>query len=135
MQWYQVDELTDVTSLFSWDIFIHETLEQNSCFVRNCKLQQVQLFWKNKPFFILQSCSGNMFAGFGLMELLQWWDHVQAFKKVQGLAPAAKGRLHTVSLRDVRLLAELYLLSEKCAVFHNKIDQFHEIWKPQHLPV
>jgi len=46
------------------EIFIQETEE--FLFVRDCKLQQLQIFWRCR-----QSCSVNMFVGFLLMELVQ----------------------------------------------------------------
>jgi len=36
--------LPTLNCLFALDIFILETLKRSSCFVRNCKLQQVQIF-------------------------------------------------------------------------------------------
>jgi len=49
------------------------TYERSSCFVRNCKLQrnECKCSGEVKTFVILQSCSGDMFVGFVLMELLQ----------------------------------------------------------------
>jgi len=44
---------------FSLPVFIRET--SSSSFVRNCKLQQVQMFGRSKNLLILQSCSGNTF--------------------------------------------------------------------------
>jgi len=70
----QVDESTDVTSCAQFLVFvgyIHSgDIEAELLFCE--KLQQkVQVFRRSKPFVILQSCSGNMFVGFVLMELLQ----------------------------------------------------------------
>ena len=91
-KWVSQQMLLNVLScLFYWDIFIQVTLKRSSCFVRNCKLQQVPMFRRSKPFSILQNCSGNMFVGFVLMELLHWWHHLQALKNVQDLASEGKG--------------------------------------------
>jgi len=51
-KWMSQQMLFHVLScLFSWDLFIQETLKRSSCFVRNCKLQQGQMFWSSKNFF------------------------------------------------------------------------------------
>jgi len=61
-----VDESTDVTSCahavacFREIYSFRRHWKGRSCFVRNCKLQQVQIFWTSKNLLILQSCSGNM---------------------------------------------------------------------------
>ena len=101
-------------------------------FVRNCKLQQqVEMFLRSKSFFILQSCSGNIFVGFVLMELLQWWDHVQAFKKVQELAPEAKG-IHCVIHRCA--LASRTLPAPLKNVMDSTIKILSITWNLEALP-
>ena len=50
--WISQQILLHVLScLFSWGIFIQETLKKSSCFVKNCELQQVQMFARSKKFF------------------------------------------------------------------------------------
>jgi len=59
------------------------------CGTANCN-NKCRCSGKVKTFLIRQSCSGNMFVGLILMELLQWWKHVPVFKKVHELASKIK---------------------------------------------
>jgi len=58
-----------LSCLFSWDIFVQETLNRSSYFVRNCKLQQVQIFWRSKNLFWFYRVSVEKICLCGLC----WW--------------------------------------------------------------
>jgi len=96
---FQADESTNVTSCAQLLVvvrYIHSRdFKQEFLFCEELQtITSADVLEKIKTFLILQSCSGNMFAGFVLMEFLQWWHHVQAFQQVQELALEAEGKHH-----------------------------------------
>ena len=105
---FQVVDSTDVTSCAQL---------LKSSFVRNCKLQQVRMFWRSKPFLILQSCSRICLWGCYSWSSCNDWIMFRLSETVQELAPEANVT-HYVIHRWV--CWQNFTYSEKWAGFEDK---------------